>query len=337
MNTIHVLDCTLRDGGYVNDWRFGDNNAQNIVKLVSASGVDYVELGFIKFCNYEKDKMEFSDMSQISNLFRPSTYKLSAMVEIGYGYPVSSFPQKSEETVDLVRLVVWKRMIKESFEYAKCLLEKGYEVGIQATRVEQYNDEEFKDFIKYFGQLSPKGIYIVDTFGLLTKKRLLEYATIADHFLGDDICIGYHAHNNMQQAFSNMVAITEHPWEHPLMLDASIMGIGRGAGNLCLELFEKFLNENYEGKFNENYLYEAADKYIIPIYEENNWGYSIPYLLSAKYGRNPSYVNYLLKKGITCQQMAIIFEEMKRKGIGIIYDTGLCDEMVNSLFSDTIQ
>ena len=332
MNTINVLDCTLRDGGYINDWRFGDRNAQDIVKLVAASGVDYTELAFIKLCEYEKDKMEFSDMSQITKLFRPSSHKLSAMVEIGYGYPVSSFPQRSADTVDLVRLVVWKRMIKESFEYAKRLLDKGYEVGIQATRVEQYNDEEFEEFIKYFSQLSPKGIYIVDTFGLLTKERLLEYATIADKNLGEGICIGYHAHNNMQQAFSNMVAITEHQWNHPLMLDASIMGMGRGAGNLCLELFEKYLNENFGGKYNEDYLYEAADKYIVPIYEKMKWGYSIPYLLSARNGRNPSYVNYLLDKGLNCQQMAVLFKEMKRRNVGIICDTEMCDRLVDELF-----
>lgn len=119
MNTIQVLDCTLRDGGYINDWRFGDRNAQDIVRLVAASGVDYTELAFIKLCEYEKNKMEFSDMSQITELFRPSSHKLSAMVEIGYGYPVFSFPQRSADTVDLVRLVVWKRMIKESSNMLK--------------------------------------------------------------------------------------------------------------------------------------------------------------------------------------------------------------------------
>ncbi len=333
MNEIKVLDCTLRDGGYINDWRFGDSIAQDIVRLVSESGVDYTELAFIKNCNYEKDKMEFNNMGQITKLFRPSKHKLAAMVEIGYGYPVSSFPIHSDETVDLVRLVVWKRMIRESYQYAKSLIEKGYEVGIQATRIEQYNDTEFKDFVRLFSQLSPKSIYIVDTFGLLTKNRLLEYATIADENLKDGVCIGYHAHNNMQQAFSNMVAITEHQWSHPLMLDASIMGIGRGAGNLCLELFEKYLNENWGKSFKEEKLFEAADKYIIPISKHNTWGYSIPYLLSAKNGRNPSYVNYLKDKKLSCCQIAILFEEMKKRDVGIIYDTNLCDELIEELFS----
>ena len=331
MNKIQVLDCTLRDGGYINDWRFGDKNSQEIVRLVSSSGVDYAELAFIRLCEYEKDKMEFSDMSQITRLFRPSDYKLSAMVEIGYGYPVTRFPERSTDTVDLVRIVVWKRMIRETFEYAKALIAKGYEVGIQATRIEQYNLDEFKEFVELFSQVNPKGIYIVDTFGLLTKERLLEYATVADKYMADGICIGYHAHNNMQQAFSNMVAFTEYPWNHPLMIDASVMGIGRGAGNLCLELFEKYLNENFSGKYHEHYLYEAAEKYIDPIYKQKTWGYSIPYLLSAIYGRNPTYVDYLIEKGLTFSEMNKLFSEMKDRNVGIVYDLKMCDGLLNEL------
>lgn len=336
MNTIEVLDCTLRDGGYVNDWCFGDVCAQEIVNLVSLSGVDYTELAFMKCCDYEKDKIQFSHMSQITNLFRPSHNKLSVMVEIGYGYPVSNFPQKSKDTVDLVRLVVWKRMMKESFIYAQNLLEKGYEVGIQATRVEQYNNDEFREFVELFNELSPKGIYIVDTFGLLTSERLLEYALIADRHLSAGVYIGYHAHNNMQQAFSNMVALTEHQWNHPLILDASIMGIGRGAGNLPLELLETYLNDRYSKHFNIRPLYQAADKYIIPIYKQKSWGYSIPYLLSARSGRNPSYVNYLLSRGLDCQQMAVLFAEMKKRDVGITYDTLMCDGLISELFSGKV-
>ena len=334
MNKIYVLDCTLRDGGYINDWRFGDDNSKELVELISTSGVDVVELAFIKNCQYEGDKMEFNDMGQITRLFRPSSHKLSAMVEIGYGYPVTSFPERSADTVDMIRLVVWKRMIKESFEYAKQLIRKGYEVGIQATRIEQYRPEEFADFVKLFTQLKPKGIYIVDTFGLLTKQRLLEYATIADQYLTDEVCMGYHAHNNMQQAFSNMVAITEHPWNHPLMIDASIMGMGRGAGNLSLELLEKYLNESFNGNFNLEPLYKAADRYILPIFNNQTWGYSIPYLLSAQNGRNPSYVNYFLNKGLNCEQMSFLFTEMKRNDIGIVYDTQEVDDMISCLFHE---
>lgn len=331
MNKIHILDCTLRDGGYVNDWKFGDDNSVNIVDLVSKSGVDYAELAFIRFCDYQKNKMEFSKMEQISDIFCPSQHKLAAMVEIGYGYPVENFPLRSKSTVDLVRLVVWKRMIKESFAYAKSLLEKGYEVAIQATRTEQYTLEEFAEFARYFSQLDLKAIYIVDTFGLLTQDCLLKYASVLDENLKDGIFMGYHAHNNMQQAFSNMVAFCEHPWNHELIVDASVMGMGRGAGNLCLELLEKFLNENFSSNYNEQMIYQCADEYIQPIYEKRPWGYSIPYLLSAKYGRNPSYVPLLCKMGLTFCQMSKVFSEMKSRNVGIRFSESVCTLLVKEI------
>ena len=330
-NTIHVLDCTLRDGGYVNDWRFGDANSVEVVGLTAASGVEYSELAFVRNCEYTKDKMEFSDMRQIANIFLPSRHKLAAMVEIGYGYPVDAFPPRSEKTVDLIRLVVWKRMIPESIEYAKALADKGYDVGIQATRIEQYDNAEFKDFVVRFSEVSPFSLYIVDTFGLLTKERLLEYAAIADENLCADSRIGYHAHNNMQQAVSNMMAICEHPWRHELMLDASVMGIGRGAGNLSLELLEKYLNENFDGKYNPNPLYECADRYIQPIFSKSPWGYSVPYLLSALNGRNPSFVGFMRDRNVPFPVMKKVFETMKDRDVGIRFDPDLCNSLINEI------
>ena len=132
VNKIKILDCTLRDGGYVNDWQFGDQNAKEITQLISISGVDYVEVGFIKLCDYIKDKIQFDSMEQVANLFKPSSSKLSLIVEVGYGYPVTAFPEHSESTVDLVRVIMWKRMLKEGLEYCRILKQKGYEVSVQS-------------------------------------------------------------------------------------------------------------------------------------------------------------------------------------------------------------
>ena len=331
MKRIQILDCTLRDGGYVNDWQFGDKAAKSIVNNLSRTGVDYVEVGFIKLCDYVADKIQFNHMDQITSLFKPTRQKLSLIVEVGYGYPVSNFPEHSENTVDLVRVIMWKRMLKEGLEYCKELKRRGYEVGIQATRTEQYNDEEFADFVEMFSEINPKGIYIVDTFGLLDKDKLMHYATIADNHLGEGICLGYHAHNNMQQAFSNAQAMIEHDWKHDIMLDASIMGMGRGAGNLCLELLMKYLNDYQMGKYELSPLWETTDKYILPFYKESPWGYSIPYLLSAMNGKNPSYVHYLEKAGLTIEQISSVFALMKERNVGITFDTDMCDRLIQEV------
>lgn len=327
-NKVHVLDCTLRDGGYVNDWNFGDENAQRIASLISQTGVDYFEVGFIKLCDYVKDKIQFNEMSQIANLFRPSKQKLSLIVEVGYGYPVTAFPPHSEKTVDLVRVIMWKRMLKEGLEYCRELKRLGYEVSVQATRTEQYTFEEFADLIKMFNEIQPTAIYIVDTFGLLTKDMLLKYALIADENLVNGVRLGYHAHNNMQQAFSNAIAMLETNWKHELMLDASVMGMGRGAGNLCLELLLKYMNESYDRQYNLTPIYEVADKYLMPFYKESPWGYSIPFMLGAMNGCNPSYVKYMQDKGLTIPQIAKVYAAMKEQGVGITYDIEMCNKII---------
>ena len=327
-NNVKILDCTLRDGGYVNDWQFGDDNAKDICRLISQTGVDYFEVGFIKLCDYVKDKIQFSEMSQIANLFKPTKQKLSLIVEVGYGYPVSAFPEHSEGTVDLVRVIMWKRMLKEGLEYCRQLKQKGYEVSVQATRTEQYSLEEFAEVCKMFSEINPDALYIVDTFGLLTKEKLLEYASVADQNLASGIRLGYHAHNNMQQAFSNAVAFMEHPWQHDIMLDASVYGMGRGAGNLCLELLLQYMNENKGGEYDVSPLYEVMDKYLKLFYEKSPWGYSMPYQLSAINGRNPSYVGYMQKRGLTIPQMAKVYQKMREKGVGITYDEEMCNEMI---------
>lgn len=333
MNKIQILDCTLRDGGYVNDWKFGDEAAKDIVRLLSSTGVDYVELGFIKLCDYVADKIQFNHMDQVSSLFKPTKQKLSVMVEMGYGYPVSAFPEHSENTADLVRVIMWKRMLKEGFAYCKELKNKGYEVGVQATRTEQYTDGEFADFIDMFNEISPKGVYIVDTFGLLDKDSLMRYAMIADEHLAENICLGYHAHNNMQQAFSNALAIMEHDWKHDIMLDASVMGMGRGAGNLCLELLFKALNERYGMVYPLDPLLKIADKYLMPFYQKEPWGYSMSYLLSALNRKNPSYVEYLRHKGLTITQISKVFRLMREKEVGVTFDTVMCDSLIKEVLS----
>lgn len=330
-NRIEILDCTIRDGGYINDWTFGDSNAQKIVRAVWDSGVDYSEVGFLRLEEYKRDRQIFSNMAEISDIFQLGNKSLSVMVEIGYGYPVTKFPQKNDTIIDLVRIVVWKRHINQGLEYCKKLKDLGYDVAIQATRTDQYTPDEFVDLIEKCNQFAPKAVYIVDTFGLFTKSMLLEYAGIADNLLQPDIRIGYHAHNNMQQAFSNTIALIDAPYNHNLIIDASIMGMGRGAGNLPLELIEDYLNKEFGLKYNISPLYSVAESILKPIYEGNPWGYSIPYHLSAYYGCNPNYVNLFRKMDLSYQGMEKMFMMLKENDCGIIYDENTANRLHQEL------
>lgn len=331
MSKIQILDCTLRDGGYVNNWEFGDECARDIVQNVASAGVDYIELGFIRNCNYIPGVIQFNDMSQVERIFSPCDKKLAIMVEIGYGYPFSKFPLRSKKTVDLVRIIVWKHMVREAIEYAKRLKDLGYEVGLQATRTDQYTEIEFAKLVDEFNSVSPDFVYIVDTFGLLSTKQVVRYARISDDHLDVNTGIGFHSHNNMQQAFSNSVAFVECGLNHSVIIDASLMGIGRGAGNLSLEIFLKYLSENVCKNYDRKKLYRVINNRILPIYKKNPWGYSVPYLLSAENGCNPTYVPYLLEKGLGIVDIEQVFAYMKEQGFGVRFDTELCDKIIREI------
>ena len=326
-NNVKILDCTLRDGGYINGWNFGFNEARAIVETINKSGVDYVEVGFIGQYENSDGVVRFNSMEDLVKVFHPTQAKLSAMV-YAEGYPATAFPVRSENTVDMIRVIFWKRNLEEGVEYVKILVEKGYEVGVQLARTDQYDLSEIGSIVSMFNALKPTAVYVVDSFGTFDKSKMTSYAEVYDANLSEGILLGFHAHNNMQQAFTNSVALCEHKWKHDLILDASVMGMGRGAGNLNLELILNYLKSKQTNNYNLSPIIEVADKYIAKYMDVCKWGYSIPYFLSALTGRNPSFVNYMLEKNVSSIQMEKIFNEMLTENQGIIFDTELCDRLI---------
>lgn len=329
---IKILDCTLRDGGYVNDWLWGTKEAKDIINLSGTTGVDYIELGFIdNFQTIKDGQIQFTNMHQVRDLFDRKKCKIAIMVNIGYGYPVENFPEHSKDTADLIRVVLWDRMIESGVDYSKALKDKGYEVCIQATHTPQYNDERFLQFVRLYNEVKPLAFYIVDTFGELTKKELFRYAQMVDDNLDEGIRIGYHAHNNMQQAYANALYFMENSWKHDIMLDASVYGIGRGAGNLCLELLLTYMNEEQNGKYSIAPLYDIYEKYIKGYYSQMPWGYSLPYFLSAKNGINPNFALSTMERGLDISDVRAIFAELKRRDLTERFDENIISSLIDEL------
>lgn len=332
MNSIKLLDCTLRDGGYVNEWEFGVKESRGITELVSKSGVEFVEVGFIGPHEDKEGVVRFSSMHELMKVFNnlDRDAKLSVMT-YAEGYSVDNFPDKSDSTVEMIRVIFWKRNLEEGVEYCRKLVNKGYEVGVQLARTEQYDLSEIGDIVKMFNDVHPYSVYLVDSFGTFNRDKMLSYSEIYDKSLAMDIHFGFHAHNNMQQAFTNAVTFCEQGFDHDLILDASVLGIGRGAGNLNIELFMYYLNaKGYQ--FNLEPICKTASRYIEPIKsrikKSEIWGYSYPYFLAATNGRNHAFVNYLLEHEVSIEKMAKIFKKMREEETGIRFDKELADRLI---------
>ena len=294
---IKLLDCTLRDGGYVNDWRFGKDAIVDIKENLELSGVDIIELGFLRDEKKNPDRTIFNDIKSVKKLIdeKLPNREYAVMAEVSNPFPLDKLEPYSEGAPEIIRVIVWKRMLKEGYEYCKGIVEKGYKLCVQPARVSQYTDEEFVDMIKMFNELNPMAIYVVDSWGTMYKDELLHYLKLADENLKDGVSVGYHGHNNMMQAFDVAQAFCEQDLKRDLIIDASVYGIGRGAGNLNTELFAKWANEKLGKIYNIEPIIGIYNGYIKWIYDHyEKWGYSIPYLITAKYNAKPASAATLL-------------------------------------------
>lgn len=301
---VKLLDCTLRDGGYINNWEFGYVPILDIVDKLEQTQIDILELGFLKNEPYNRDRTVFNSVDQITVLFphkRPNV-NYAAMIEVVNPLPLNMISNRTEKTIDTIRVIVWKTKhdqngkivdaLEEGYNYCKGIVKKGYNLCVQPARVDQYSDEEFVAMIKKFETLNPMAIYIVDSWGTQNTEQVMHYIELADKTMKSGIAIGYHGHNNLMQAFGTAVTFIHSDIKRDLIVDASVYGIGRGAGNLNVELFAKYMNDVENKKYNVSPMIKIYEKYIKAIFEEHKWGYSISYYLTAKYNCNPNYGEY---------------------------------------------
>lgn len=299
MKQINLLDCTLRDGGYVNNWHFGEKAIYHITKKMVLAGIEYFEIGFVRECNYQPDYSLFDGNESVKAMIAPKNpdTKYVGMIDMGRPISLEKLGNNVEDGFDVFRVIFKKDKTEVAYNYMKELAELGYEVFAQAVGTDNYTDREFIDLIIKFNELPIRAFYIVDSFGLIKKRDFLRLVQIADNNLREDIMLGYHSHNNMQQAMGNASSMAELNLKRDIVIDACVFGMGRGAGNLNMELFAEYMNENFGKKYRIEPMLEIIDEYLNDIYRENFWGYSLPFYLSASNGCHPNYAIYFASKG----------------------------------------
>lgn len=292
---IKLLDCTLRDGGIVIDFNYGMDRMETIKKVLESSGIEYIECGYI---DEKKGSPEgrtcFNNEASIADTFLKSGKKegVSYVAMIDYGtFDIDKLGARTSNGIDGIRLAFHKEKWREAIEYGKKIMEKGYDLFIQPMVSLRYTDEEFRNLIGVCNSelTGYKGFYVVDSFGQMDSMNVQHMLEIADQYVVPDAIVGFHAHNNRQMAYSNALTFIGCNTKHSLMLDCSIMGMGKGAGNLCTELIEVDLIR--EGKaYNANVVYDQIANYFAAQQKVTPWGYSLDYYLSSLYSCTPSYI-----------------------------------------------
>jgi 4-hydroxy 2-oxovalerate aldolase len=291
MNVVKILDCTLRDGGYLLESifgkdsapRFGCKNIKKIATHLSKANLDIVEIGGIS--TSVQDKSEISVFKTVEALSknipakRLSGQKFALMVPEP-DYPVENIPEWNSNYCDILRVILRYTELKKSLDWCKLAAQKGYEVFLQPMVTMRYTDDDLRMVFDVANEMRAGAVYIVDSYGYMNQKDVLTLFEKFDKNLDKSIQVGLHLHNNLNLAFSNAIYFLARDTGRPLIIDSTVLGMGQGAGNLQTELFVDYVNKNHEKKYNYDEILETCE-IIEKIWGAPLWGYSVTHLLGA--------------------------------------------------------
>ncbi len=301
MNSLKVLDVTLRDGGCVNNFEFGQVYMEKILAAQEASGVDMIEMGYI-----DENKGSIAGRTQYINeqaipqcILKKKKPGVTYVAMMDYGkFNVDNLKPHTEKDIDGIRMAFHKKNRLDIIALGRKIMDKGYMFFIQPMITLSYSDSELLELIDLVNKELPdaSGFYIVDSFGEMRPNDMSRILNLVDHNLIPSMTLGFHSHNNLQLSYSNAMEMLKFPTNRNLMLDCSIMGMGKGAGNLTTELLLEHLNLYYGKNYKIAPLLEVIDKVINQLHSEFYWGYAPEYYLSAANQCTPSYASHFYNK-----------------------------------------
>ena len=283
---MQLLDCTLRDGAYIVDAKFGTSAIKGIIDKLQKANIEIIECGWLKNTEHKIGTTFFHVPEDISKYVNKKSEKSIFVAMIDWDrYDLSNLPQNNNSILDAIRVVFPRGKAKEGIEVGRQILAKGYKVFFQAANTLAYTDEELVELAECVNGIDAEALSIVDTFGAMYEEDLDRIIEKLDETLDPRIKLGFHSHNNQQLSF----ALTQYfvnrlqYSERDVVVDASLCGMGRGAGNTTTELAASFLNRKYDCGYEMDQILDAIDLYMGYFKENYSWGYSTPYFISGMY------------------------------------------------------
>ena len=282
---IKVLDCTIRDGGLINDHHFEDDFVRDVYKSLSKAGVDYMEFGYRNskelFPTKDFGAWKYCDDDKISEIIDgiESNMKISIMVD-AHRVQEQVFLPVDESPVDLIRVATYVKDIDKAIDLVNRVHGLGYETATNIMAISKESEFDLVEALKQLAHCPADCVNVVDSFGALYSEQIEYYVKLyQEHLPGKEI--GIHCHNNQQLAFGNTIEAIIHGANY---LDGSLYGIGRGAGNCCLELLLGFLKNP---KFNLTPVLKIIQERMLPLREQIEWGYIVPYMVTGILNEHP--------------------------------------------------
>ena len=283
---------------FITNWVFGRDNILRMAKDLTKANFDLIEVGYLNKDVNDLNKSIFQTIAKASEII-PLEHRKDqvylAMADVDQFLP-ENVEEHKEGYIDGIRVVFYKHQIEKAMIMCRKVADAGYKLFVQPMVTIDYTAEEYALLIDRIVELHPYAVSIVDSFGYMTNNDLRYYFNILDKRLQKDCTIGFHSHNNMQLSVLNAETLFNYTTERDIIIDSSLFGMGRGAGNLNTELIANYYNENVKEKFNIAIVMSLISDIIYPIYQEKKWGYSPYYFLTACYHCHPNYAAYLLSE-----------------------------------------
>ena len=305
---IRVFDCTIRDGGLINNHYFTDEFVRAVYQALSKAGIDYMEMGYRSsrelFPPAEYGDWKYCDDEKIRQVIEgiESDIKISIMVD-SYRVKEQQFIPADESPIDMIRSATYVKYIDSAIELINRCHDLGYETTCNIMAISREIEPDIIEALEQLAKTPVDVVYVVDSFGALYCEQI-EYLVklYQEHLPGKTI--GIHCHNNQQLAFGNTIEGIIHGANY---IDGSLYGIGRGPGNCCLELIVGFLKNP---KFDIRPVLKVVQEHMIPMREEIEWGYIIPYMVTGILNEHPRSA-IALRKTDQKDKYAKFYEQMR--------------------------
>ena len=274
-----ILDCTLRDGGYYTNWDFNSETVDAYIQAMNVLPIDYLELGYRN--NPTKDymgKFGYCPVSVLKHIRQTCTKKLDVMLNEKSTKPeeLDALLKPIVGLVHMVRIAIDPKNFERAVVLAKAVKAMGFEVGFNVMYMSKWSTE-YPEFLKKLSVLNGWSdlLRMVDSFGGVTPEGVTRiYKEVREY---TDVPVGFHGHNNLQLGLINTITAMKLGVDY---VDATILGMGRGAGNLNMELLLTYLNAHEGLKVDFNILGDVVSAFA-PLLEKHQWGTNLPYMLAG--------------------------------------------------------
>lgn len=306
MKNVRVLDCTLRDGGRIIDCAFPNSEIKEIVERLSDAKIDIIEIGFLRDgrkSQYKENTTFFTDVEQIAPFIDREKRNTIYAAFIDYGMcDIDALKPYDGKSIDAIRFGFTKKNYDEEYEevvrWAKVIKEKGYKLFVQGVNSLNYSDLELLEVVQMINDIHPYSFGIVDTYGAMYMDDVDRLYGLIDHNMLSDICINFHSHNNYQLsfAFAQEVIKLSGIGNRQIIIDGTLGGMGKVAGNLNTELIVDFLVRKKHYDYEIEDILDMLDDYIYKYSLNHKWGYSTAAMMAGIYKSHPNNVIYLTEK-----------------------------------------